>query len=64
MEQLRQWVEEVDDLRQKEEKYGFAEMTKNTDNCERHTRKVAKGVANENTGWISKSKQKTSIRLI
>lgn len=45
--QLRAGEDEIDDLRDEEEKQSLAEMAKYTDNCERHPAKVAECVSNE-----------------
>mmetsp|Transcript_50392 Transcript_50392/g.116321 ORF Transcript_50392/g.116321 Transcript_50392/m.116321 type:complete len:274 (+) Transcript_50392:553-1374(+) len=47
LEELRHRVDEIDHLRDEEEQYRLRVVPKNADDCKRHARKVAVGVANE-----------------
>ena len=42
VEQLRQAVNEVDDLRHEEQEQRFAEVAENGDNCQRHSAETKK----------------------
>lgn len=52
MEELRQGVEEVQHLWDKEEQHGFAEMPKDAHHSEGHASKIAEGVAHKHPGWV------------
>ena len=52
MEQLRQGVEEVDNLGDEEEQHGFAEVSQDADHRKGHPCKVAEGVAHEHRGRV------------
>lgn len=45
MEELRQGVDKVYDLRNKKEQHGFAEMAEDPDHSERHSSKVTERVS-------------------
>ena len=47
VEQLRQAVNEVDDLRHEEHEQRFAEVAENGDNCQRHSAETKKNLMNK-----------------
>ena len=47
-EDLRQWDQEIEYLREEEKEHSFCEVTENTHHGKGHTRKVAKCVSNKN----------------
>ena len=59
LEQLRNRVQEVDDLWEKQQQQCFAEMTVNSQYSECHAREVAEGVTDEHFGWIPIASQQT-----
>ena len=56
VEQLRQAVNEVDDLRHEEQEQRFAEVAENGDNCQRHSAETKKI-------WWTSEKQKSEFNL-
>lgn len=58
--ELRSRVEEVEDLRKKEEEERFGKMTENSDDRKGHSRKVAKRVTDERFRWVPVSSLSTA----
>lgn len=52
-EQLRNGVEEVEHLWDEEQQYGFAEVTEDADDRERHAGQVVERIAHKHLGRIS-----------
>lgn len=50
--ELRQTEDEVENLRNKEEHEGLAEVTKDAYHCKSHACEVAEGVADKQLSWI------------
>lgn len=58
MEELRQRVDKVYDLRDEEEQHGFAEMAEDPNHSECHPSKVTERVPYEHRRWVPNGKQK------
>ena len=52
MEELRDGVEKVKDLRNEKQKKRLAEDSKDAGRCKRHSGKVAKSIPNKHSRWI------------
>lgn len=52
VKELRNRVDEVEDLRHEEQQQGLAEVTENSNDCKHHASEVAVSVPNENLRWI------------
>ena len=52
VEQLRNWEEKVEDLRDEKEQHRFAEVAEDCDNGEWHSGEIAECVADKHLCWI------------
>ena len=52
MKELRNWEDEVEDLRYEEQKHRLAEVAEDSNNGERHSGKVAERVADKHSRRI------------
>lgn len=62
VEELRHRIEEIQDLRQEEQKHRFAEMSQDAHNGKRHSGEIVKRVPHKYLRWVSGSSLRINKR--